>query len=123
MIVGAHALAFHGVPRFTGDIDFLVRPSEENAARVASALHEFGFKSLTAADFTSEGQILQLGFPPNRIDVLTSISGCSFDEAWAARVLSTLEGHAVSFLGLEQFKKNKLASGRPKDLADLDSLK
>src|SRR5258706_10104952 len=79
VVVGAHALAFHGVPRFTGDIDFLVRPSHENAARVVAALHEFGFKSLTVADFTTEDQILQLGFPPNRIHVLTSISGCSFD--------------------------------------------
>lgn len=122
VIVGAHALAFHGVPRFTGDIDFLVRPSVENAARVAAALQEFGFKSLTAADFTAEGQVLQLGFPPNRVDVLTSISGCGFDEVWEGRVDSNLDGQPVSFIGREEFRKNKRASGRPKDLADLDSL-
>ena len=122
VIVGAHALAFHGMPRFTGDIDFLVRPSAENAACVVAALHQFGFKSLTVADFTAEDQIVQLGFPPNRIDVLTSISGCSFAEVWAGRKESTLDGQPVSFLGLDEFKKNKRASGRPKDLADLDSL-
>jgi hypothetical protein len=122
VIVGAHALAWHGTPRFTGDIDFLVRPSPENARRVESAMHQFGFPALTASDFVAEDSIVQLGYPPNRIDILTSISGCSFDEVWAGKVRGQMDGLLVNFIGRTEFKTNKLASGRPKDMADLDSL-
>ena len=122
MVVGAHALAWHGDPRFTGDIDFLVSPSPENARRVESAIHQFGFTALTAADFIAEDSIVQLGYPPNRIDILTSITGCTFDDVWAGKVEAKLDGLPVHIIRKAEFKLNKRASGRAKDLADLESL-
>src|SRR5438045_1838126 len=88
VIVGGYALAFHGAPRYTGDIDILVRRSPENAARLETSLATFGFGSvgISAKDFLEEGQIVQLGYPPHRIDILTSISGVSFDEIWERRL-------------------------------------
>ncbi len=124
LIVGGFAVAFHGHPRFTGDIDFLVRMSPENAQRMETVVRAFGFAStgLSAADFTVANQIIQLGQPPNRIDVLTSISGVSFDDAWLSRVASTLDGIAVAFIGKDALISNKRATGRPKDLADIAEL-
>jgi len=124
LIVGAFALAFHGVPRSTGDIDILVRRSAENAARIVSVLVDFSFASLglTAADFIDADQIIQLGQPPNRIDLLTSITGVEFDEAWAGRVGASLHGIPVHFLGRESLIRNKRATGRTRDLADLEAL-
>jgi hypothetical protein len=113
-------VAFHGHPRFTGDIDFFIRATGENAERVLQALDAFGFGSLgiKAADLTEPGQVVQLGRPPNRIDILTSISGVDFDSAWPSRVPADLDGHAVNFIGMDDLLKNKHASGRPKDLVD-----
>jgi len=124
LVVGGHALAFHGHPRFTGDIDLLVRPSKDNAARLVGCLDEFGFGSLPlrTEDFCNPGQVIQLGRPPNRIDLLTSISGVDFDRAWAERVAGQIDGLDVFFISYRHFVLNKRASGRMKDLADLEAL-
>jgi hypothetical protein len=114
----------HAIPRTTVDLDVLVYPSVENARRVVGALRKFGFGSLglTGEDFTKAGQVVQLGYEPNRIDILTAISGVSNDEIWSSRVAATLEGIPVWYLGKEQLIKNKKAVARMKDLADLEIL-
>jgi hypothetical protein len=124
LIVGAFALAFHGVPRSTGDIDLFVRRSPENALRMERVLVEFSFASLglSAADFMAPDQIIQLGHPPNRIDLLTSITGVEFEEAWAERVTCELDGIPVSVIGRDSLIRNKRATGRTQDKADLESL-
>lgn len=127
VIVGAYALALHGVPRFTGDLDVFVRPSADNAQRVWKALVRFGAPVEAAgvqpSDFATLGIVYQIGLPPARIDVLTEISGVSFDEAWASREIAELDESSVSFLGREAFLRNKRAAGRPKDIADAERLK
>lgn len=124
VIVGAYALAFHGHPRLTGDIDFLLFRSRENAERLVAALHQFGFDDLgyNPDDFLTPDVFVQLGVPPNRIDLLNQISGVSNDEIWSERVAGDLEGIAVFFIGREHFIRNKRATGRRKDLGDLESL-
>jgi predicted nucleotidyltransferase len=124
LIVGGHAVAFHGHPRFTGDIDIFVRATESNAQRLNAALAAFGFGDLGFDDATwlAPERIVQLGRPPNRIDLLTSISGVTFDEAWAGRVTAQLDGLEVPLIGLDALLVNKRASGRAKDLADLEEL-
>ena len=125
LVVGGHAVAFHGYPRFTGDIDFLIRPTAENANRILDAIRDFGFGSLelTPEDFTTPERIVQLGRPPNRIDILTSISGVEFDDAWTGRVPAKLDEEPVSFLGFDALIRNKEASGRDKDRADVAKLR
>jgi hypothetical protein len=117
-------VAFHGHPRFTGDIDFLVRPTPQNAQRVLQVLRDFGFGDLgiTADDLLRPGSIVQLGQPPNRIDVLTSISGVEFDSAWESRVPTLLDDQPVNVLGWDDLLRNKRATGRFKDLADVAKL-
>lgn len=124
IVVGGHAVAFHGHPRFTGDIDFLLRPSQENAERLIGAVKDFGFSEmrLSPDDFTQPNTVVQLGYPPNRIDLLTSISGVDFEEAWESRLGGNLDGIPVYFLGWDALLKNKRASGRDKDLADVSKL-
>jgi hypothetical protein len=124
LVVGAHARAFYGIPRYTRDIDIFLRRSPANGAKIESVLREFGFGSLgiTANDFLAPGRIVQLGVEPYRIDLLTSLSGVEFDEAWSDRVAGELGGVPVTFISLRAFRKNKLAAGRPKDLADLADL-
>jgi Nucleotidyl transferase of unknown function (DUF2204) len=124
VVVGGHAVAFHGHPRFTGDIDLLIRPTRENAEAVLRVLRDFGFGALKVdpADLTTPGRILQLGRPPNRIDLLTSISAVTFDEAWETRVSGALDDQQVSFLGWDALIKNKTASGRDKDRLDVKRL-
>lgn len=126
LIVGAHALAAHGIPRATGDLDVWVRPTAQNAVRVVAALEAFGAPlgahGVTAADFERQGTVYQMGLPPRRIDVLTQISGVSYEEAWPGRVAMAIAGRAVFFLGREALLKNKRAAGRPKDLVDADAL-
>jgi len=124
VIVGGYAQAYHGRPRFTGDIDVLVRPSRENGFRLKAALAQFGFGQLGLGeeDFLSEGQVVQLGVAPNRIDILTSITGCKFEEVWRTRIAAELAGVPVNMIAREEYIKNKRASGRPQDLADLDAL-
>jgi hypothetical protein len=126
VIVGAFALAFHGAPRASGDIDLYVRPSDENAARVYAALLRFGAPlpahGVAASDFAREGTVYQIGLPPRRIDVLTQISGVTFDEAWASRTTVDVAGRGVCIIGREALLKNKTAAGRPKDVADVARL-
>ena len=124
LITGAHTLAYYGAPRYTGDLDLYVRPSADNALRIMEALTEFGFGGvgLTADDFSSPGQIIQLGFPPVRIDLITSLTGVSWEEAVAGRESGDFGGVSVFYLGKEQFLINKRATGRMKDLADLEAL-
>ena len=124
VIVGAYALAFHGVPRNTGDIDIYVRPGPENAAKVMLSLRDFGFDSLglTQEDFVSPGQVVQLGSPPVRIDFLTSISGVSWEAADAGKKAGQYGDVPISFLGRAEYIANKRAIGRKKDLADLEAL-
>ncbi len=124
IIVGAYALAFHGAPRYTGDLDILVRPGRENGGRILGALEEFGFGSLglTVDDFAVTDRVVQLGVPPVRIDIVTSITGVSWDEADASRVAGRFDNVPVSYLGKEAFIRNKRALGRKKDLADAEAL-
>ncbi len=121
LIVGAYAMAAHGVPRATGDLDLWVRPTPENAARVLDALRAFGAPlfDLSLRDLVSRGTVFQLGLPPRRIDILTSIDGVTFERAWQARVSSRLGDVDVPVLGREELIRNKRAAGRPKDLVDL----
>jgi hypothetical protein len=124
MIVGGYALAFHGAPRFTGDLDILVRPDPENAARVLAALEEFGFSSLglTTEDFMRPDHVVQLGVPPVRIDIITSLTGVAWTEAFAGRIVGTYGDVIVYFIGREQFIANKRATGRKRDWGDLEVL-
>lgn len=104
VIVGAHALAFHGRPRFTGDLDILLRQTRENCERVLAALPEFGFGGLaiTVDDLTRPDAVVQLGYEPNRVDLLTGLSGVTFDEVWESRITGSLEGFEVHFIGRER---------------------
>lgn len=125
VIVGGHAVAYHGYPRYTGDIDFFVRPTLENGQRLLEALKAFGFAQagLSPSDFTRPGRVMQMGLPPHRIDLLTSIDGVTFEEAWASTPPdSTLDELPVRFIGKDLLLKNKRLAGRPKDLADIEAL-
>lgn len=124
VIVGAYALAHHGAPRNTGDLDLYVRPTPENARRIVDVLGEFGFGSLglSEADFTQLRQVIQLGRPPVRIDLLTSISGVTWEEAEGGKAVAAYGDVPVSYLGRAQLTANKRATGRAKDLADLEAL-
>jgi hypothetical protein len=124
LIVGAYAVGAHGIPRATGDIDIWVRPTRENASRVMRALKQFGaaLLDLTEADLATEHTVFQMGVAPSRIDVITGISGVSFDQAWPARITVAIEGLTVPVIGRDDLLRNKAASGRPKDLADLVAL-
>jgi len=122
VIVGADALALPGVARFTGALDVFARPSADNAERVWRSLVNFGAPVTAAgvhpADFAAPGIVYQIGLPPARIDILTAISGVTFDEAWASRETTDLEEAPIWFIGRAAFLRNKAAAGRPKDLAD-----
>jgi len=124
VIVGAHSLAFHGRPRYTGDLDILVRATPENGAKLVELLNEFGFadSGFKESDFTEPEQVIQLGRPPNRIDLLTSISGVATAEALATKIATRLDDIPVFVLSKEALIQNKRAVGRPQDLADLDTL-
>jgi hypothetical protein len=125
LIVGAHAIAVAGRPRATQDIDVLVKPSAANARRLAGALGKFGFLALAkeSAAFAHTDRMATLGVPPLRIDIMTSISGVSFAQAWSGRVESTFGTHRAAFLGVRELIANKLAAARPKDLLDIELLK
>jgi predicted nucleotidyltransferase len=124
LIVGGYALAAHGLPRATGDLDAWVWVNPENAQNIMRALNAFGFQnlSLTESDFSKEDSIIQLGYPPFRIDILTSIDGVAFDQAWEKRIVVELNGMNVPFIGREDLIANKKAAGRPQDLADVSRL-
>ncbi len=124
LVVGAYALAAHDIPRATGDIDLWVRPTPGNAPRVVRALLAFGAPAdqFSREDFETHDLILQLGVPPLRVDVLTSIEGVTFDQAWPNRVSVDLGGIVVNVLGREELLRNKRAVGRPQDKADVARL-
>lgn len=126
LIVGAHALAIHGVPRATGDLDLWVAANPENAARVWRALLRFGAPvhdlKFRQVDFEEAREVFQLGQPPNRIDIMTLVSGVSFADAWKARVIGKFEGRDVGFLSREHLIQNKSSTGRGKDRVDLEML-
>jgi hypothetical protein len=124
MVVGAHALAAHGTPRATGDLDIFVRATPENARRVMTALREFGAPlfDLTERDLSTPDTVFQIGLPPSRIDLLTSISGVAFDDAWPRHVDVTLGTLVVPVIGRDDFVANKKATGRTKDLLDVQML-
>lgn len=123
-IVGAFAVAFHSVPRYTKDMDILIKPHADNGERIIAALKEFGFGKLglTAKDFSKAGQTIQLGYEPVRIDLLTMIDGCSFDAVWRGKRRGTYGAEQVYFIGLEELIKNKKAVARTQDLADIERL-
>ncbi|MBI3074362.1 MAG: hypothetical protein HYY84_19805 [Deltaproteobacteria bacterium] len=124
LIVGAHALAAHGRPRATGDLDIWVRPTPENAARVFQALAAFGapLGGVDIETFSTPDNIFQIGVVPCRIDIITSIDGVEFDDAWPRKLDVDVSGVKVSILGREDLVRNKKAAARPKDLADLAAL-
>lgn len=125
LVVGAFAVAYYGYPRYTGDLDLFFRASEQNVQRILKVLAEFGFGSLgiRAEDLLSAGKVVQLGVNPNRIDLLNSISGVSFEDAWAVRHDGKLDGIATHFIGRRALIQNKQSTGRSKDLGDADELK
>jgi hypothetical protein len=124
LVVGGYAVAFHGHPRYTKDLDIWIEPEEINANHLVAALDQFGFGSLglTAHDFLDTEQIIQLGLPPNRIDLILKLSGLEFYDAYQKRVETQLVDMIVNFIDVESLIVNKKASGRLQDLADVESL-
>jgi predicted nucleotidyltransferase len=124
LIVGGYAVAFHGHPRYTKDIDVWIWINENNAKNMKKALDEFGFSSLglQEEDFLVPGYVIQLGYPPNRIDILTQVTGLEFDLCYSSKIELDIDGITVNFIDLESLKKNKKAIGRFQDLADLEKL-
>lgn len=121
LLIGAHALAFHAEARLTEDLDVFVEPSPDNAERVLRALDSFGFGGLIAdtTELATPNRVFMLGVKPYRIDILTSISGVTFEEAWASRVAVDFHGVQLDIIGLDSLIKNKRSSGRRKDLVDV----
>lgn len=124
LVVGGYALAAHGLPRATGDLDTWIWINEGNAANVTAALRDFGFSSLDLSleDFNKPDSVVQLGYPPHRIDILTEIDGVLFDQAWVRRVVLEVDGMQIPFIGREDLIANKTASSRLQDLADVARL-
>jgi hypothetical protein len=124
LVVGAYAVSFHSRPRTTGDLDVWIEPTAENAGRVFHALARFGapMADLSEPDFAKPDVVYQIGVPPRRIDLLTSLTGLTFDEAWRERVPGRLGEVEVPFIGRDALIRNKRALGRARDLADLESL-
>ena len=122
LLVGGHAVAFHAAPRYTKDLDLWIRATRPNAERLMRALTVFGapLSGATADDFATAGIVFMMGIPPNRIDLLTSIDGVAFEEAWPDRVPTTFSGEQTFVIGRAHLVANKLASGRPQDLIDAD---
>ena len=124
LVVGAHALAAHGRPRATGDLDIWIRPTTENGERVWVALTQFGapLSALKKEDLATPGIVFQIGVEPVRIDILTAIDGVDFDGAWKRRLVAEIDGQSVPLLGRDDLIRNKRATGRPQDLADVAAL-
>ncbi|WP_069133545.1 DUF6036 family nucleotidyltransferase [Rhodohalobacter halophilus] len=125
LIVGGYAFAIHAEPRFTKDLDVFIRSDHHNASKLMGVLKDFGFGSLDLKlnDFTESDQVIQLGYAPLRIDILTGISGIEFDDAWKNKVVGQYDGQETYFIGKDDLRKNKLASGRPSDIVDAEKLK
>jgi hypothetical protein len=124
LVVGGYAVAFHGYPRYTKDIDIWIELTLQNAENILEALKEFGFGSLGLSpdDFLEGDQIIQLGYPPNRINILTTLTELTFEDCYKRRVEFEIEGVHINFIDLENLRKNKLATGRSQDLADAENL-
>jgi hypothetical protein len=124
LVVGGYAVAFHGHPRYTNDIDVWIESTAENVARLIQALDDFGFGSLglKAEDFLEPGHTMQLGVPPNRIDLLTGVLALDFEKCFNSRVDAIIAGQTIYFIDLDHLKQNKRAVGRLQDLADLENL-
>lgn len=125
LIVGGYAVGIHGHPRYTGDLDIWLNPTPENAEKILVSVNEFGFSSfkLSKEDFTKPGNVIQLGYPPLRIDLLTEIDGVTFEECFKNRKEVVMEDVKVNFIGYNDLLKNKKESGRPRDIDDIDNLK
>jgi len=124
LVVGGHAVAFHGRPRLTEDLDLFVRPDRANGIRIVAALREFGFAELAleASDFEADDRVIQLGRAPNRVDLLTRLYGVEFAEAWTRRVAASLDGEPVWMISREDLIRNKRATDRTQDRADAEFL-
>ena len=124
LLIGGYAVGYHGYPRATADLDIWIATDTGNAAKMVGVMREFGFDvpELSAELFQKEDQVIRMGVPPIRIEVLTTISGVAFGECYSGRVEDELDGVPVKIISLEQLKKNKRASGRHQDLADLEEL-
>jgi hypothetical protein len=124
LLVGGYAVILHGYPRYTGDIDFWIHPTNSNAKKIIEVLNQFGFGSLglTIDDFTKPDQIIQLGNEPFRIDLITSVEGVDFEECFSKRVVFNVDDIAIQTIDKEMLKKNKKAAGRHKDLDDYEHL-
>ena len=124
LVVGAHAVMFHAVPRYTKDLDVWIEPSAANARRVHEALARFGapMEQVTPEDLATPGTIFQIGVEPNRIDIVTAVEGLTFADVWDKRVASTYGEVPISILGLEDLLRNKRAVARPQDLLDVEWL-
>ncbi len=124
LILGGYAIAFHGHPRYTKDLDVWLELSDENASNVLKALEDFGFGNLEVSkeDFLQKGMVVQLGYPPNRIDLINSPDGVEFDDCYKSKIEIEIDELKISVIDLENLKKNKKASGRLQDLADLEKL-
>lgn len=124
LVVGGYAVGFYGRPRFTGDIDFWIAISKTNANKILLVLKKFGFESLgiKQEDFLKEDLILQLGYEPCRIDILTSLTGVNFQECYQRKVTADLDGLLINFININDLKVNKSKTGRAKDLGDIENL-
>lgn len=122
LVVGGYAVAIHGHPRYTKDLDVWILVDKLNASRILRALKMFGFSAFTEEDFLAKGYVIQLGQPPCRIDILTQVDGLDFESCYPSKIIIDIDGLPVNFIDLENLKKNKLASGRLQDLADLENL-
>lgn len=124
LIVGGYAVGFHGYPRYTKDLDIWILVSEENAENILKALHQFGFSGvgLIKEDFLKTDEFIQLGYPPNRIDIVMSCDGIDFKNCYELKKTVEIDGIVIDFIDLESLKKNKKSTGRLQDLADLDNL-
>ena len=125
LIVGGYAVGIHGYPRYTGDLDIWLNPTPENAKSIVKTVNEFGFSSfnLTESDFTKPGNVVQLGYPPLRIDLLTEVDGVTFEECFINRKEVEIDNLIVNFIGYEDLVKNKKESGRLRDIDDIENLK
>jgi hypothetical protein len=124
LVVGGYAVAFHGHPRYTKDLDVWIELSPNNANKILNALNKFGFGSLglKPADFIESDQIIQLGYPPNRIDILTTLKDLKFEDCYKVKVEVEIHGLRIDFIDIENLKRNKRATGRPQDIADAENL-
>lgn len=122
LLIGGYAVAYHGYPRVTQDLDLWIAVHPDNASRVAGALHEFIGAEIEPANLLHVPRILRMGLPPLRIEITNSISGVDFDDCYPRRIETMVDGVLIAVIGLEDLKNNKRASGRSKDLADLDYL-